>query len=241
MRSSAILVRMERKLKGGSQRDEWLLARFVILGIMLLRYGSRLPTLGLRYIQTLGSGQDNTETDRWLFCLEADLKKSKVHRLMLDGRSIRDISIVRARLPASSHLHAYAAAMLEHSEETLLDTPENGSAFPTKQANLITPNGPPVETNDELKPRYPRPPKFEDNYQEREYLKGRLALAFRIFGKLGFEEGVVGHITLRDPVWPDHFWINPFGTAFALITSSNLLVSLVQTDHGVMRDASGPC
>jgi hypothetical protein len=45
--------------------------------------------------------------------------------------------------------------------------------------------------------RFPRPPTFEDKYKEREYQKGRLALAFRIFAKLGFDEGVAGHITLR--------------------------------------------
>ena len=44
---------------------------------------------------------------------------------------------------------------------------------------------------------FPRPPKFDDPYKEREYLKGRLALAFRIFAKFGFDEGVAGHITLR--------------------------------------------
>lgn len=31
-------------------------------------------------------------------------------------------------------------------------------------------------------PKFPGPPKFEDKYEEREYLKGRLAAAFRIFG-----------------------------------------------------------
>jgi hypothetical protein len=41
------------------------------------------------------------------------------------------------------------------------------------------------------------PPTFEDKYQERKYLKERLALAFRIFARLGFDEGVAGHITLR--------------------------------------------
>ncbi len=46
-------------------------------------------------------------------------------------------------------------------------------------------------------PKFPGPPKFVDKYQEREYQKGRLALAFRIFAKLGFDEGVAGHITLR--------------------------------------------
>lgn len=44
---------------------------------------------------------------------------------------------------------------------------------------------------------FPKPPKFDDKYKEREYLKGRLAAAFRIFGKYGFDEGVAGHITLR--------------------------------------------
>lgn len=46
-------------------------------------------------------------------------------------------------------------------------------------------------------PKFPGPPKFDDPYKEREYLKGRLAAAFRLFGKFGFDEGVAGHITLR--------------------------------------------
>lgn len=45
--------------------------------------------------------------------------------------------------------------------------------------------------------KFPGPPKFDDPYKEREYQKGRLALAFRIFAKLGYDEGVAGHITLR--------------------------------------------
>lgn len=71
---------------------------------------------------------------------------------------------------------------------------------------------------------FPRPPIFEDKYKEREYLKGRLAAAFRIFGKYGFDEGVAGHITLRDPVDPDCFWVNPFGVAFSMINKSDLIV-----------------
>ncbi len=46
-------------------------------------------------------------------------------------------------------------------------------------------------------PKFPGPKTFENKYEEREYLKGRLALAFRIFAKFGFDEGVAGHITLR--------------------------------------------
>lgn len=76
-------------------------------------------------------------------------------------------------------------------------------------------------------PKFPGPPTFKDKYEERDYLKGRLAAAFRIFAKYGFDEGVAGHITLRDPVDPSTFWVNPFGVAFGLIKKSDL----IQVDH----------
>lgn len=75
--------------------------------------------------------------------------------------------------------------------------------------------------------KFPGPPAFTDKYEEREYLKGRLAAAFRIFGKYGFDEGVAGHITLRDPVDPTTFWVNPFGVAFSLMKRSDL----IRVDH----------
>lgn len=55
------------------------------------------------------------------------------------------------------------------------------------------------------------PPQFQDKYEERKFLKHRLALAFRVFASFGFSEGVAGHITIRDPVDPTSFWVNPFG------------------------------
>jgi len=86
-------------------------------------------------------------------------------------------------------------------------------------------------------PKFPSPPVFEDKYEEREYLKGRLAAAFRIFGKFGFDEGVAGHITLRDPVDPTTFWVNPFGVAFSMIKRSDLILV---DHHGEVIDG-GPC
>ena len=83
---------------------------------------------------------------------------------------------------------------------------------------------------------FPKPPEFQDKYKEREYLKGRLAAAFRIFGKYGFDEGVAGHITLRDPVDPTTFWVNPFGVAFSLIKASDL----IQVDHSGNVIDGGP-
>ena len=43
------------------------------------------------------------------------------------------------------------------------------------------------------------PPTFDSLDAERRHRKERLAGALRIFGRLGFSEGVAGHITARDP------------------------------------------
>jgi hypothetical protein len=56
--------------------------------------------------------------------------------------------------------------------------------------------------------QFPKPPKFDDPYKERAYLKGRLAAAFRIFGKFGFDEGVAGHITLRVSIAIDEVYLS---------------------------------
>ncbi|KAF8902074.1 class II aldolase/adducin domain-containing protein [Gymnopilus junonius] len=72
--------------------------------------------------------------------------------------------------------------------------------------------------------KFPVPPTFDSKFEEREYLKFRLAQAFRIFGHLGYNEGVAGHITVRDSVMPDCFWVNPFGLHFTLIQPSDLLL-----------------
>ncbi|NLA35835.1 MAG: class II aldolase/adducin family protein [Actinobacteria bacterium] len=58
---------------------------------------------------------------------------------------------------------------------------------------------------------------------ERLYLKQRLAAGFRLFGRLGFDEGVAGHITFRDPEFNDSFWVNPFGMSFKHIRASDLI------------------
>ncbi|ALO43824.1 class II aldolase/adducin family protein [Pseudoalteromonas phenolica] len=54
--------------------------------------------------------------------------------------------------------------------------------------------------------------------------KNKLAAAFRLFGQYGFDEGVAGHITARDPKYQDHFWVNPLGKSFSNITVSDLLL-----------------
>jgi len=65
---------------------------------------------------------------------------------------------------------------------------------------------------------------FADQDEERLHLKQRLAAAFRLFGRFGFDEGVAGHITARDPGRADHFWVNPFGISFKMITVDDLIL-----------------
>ena len=73
-------------------------------------------------------------------------------------------------------------------------------------------------------PSFPGPPKFATVAEERRHRKERLAASFRLFSKFGFDEGVTGHITARDPEQPDHFWVNPFGVHFSQIRVSDLML-----------------
>lgn len=68
------------------------------------------------------------------------------------------------------------------------------------------------------------PPLFSDVEEERLHLKQKLAASFRLFSKFGFDEGVAGHITARDPERKDHFWVNPFGMHFSQIRASDLIL-----------------
>jgi ribulose-5-phosphate 4-epimerase/fuculose-1-phosphate aldolase len=54
--------------------------------------------------------------------------------------------------------------------------------------------------------------------------KRALVAAFRLFGKFGFDEGLAGHITVRDPERLDHFWVNPMGISFKQMKLSHLLL-----------------
>src|SRR3954464_9687905 len=68
------------------------------------------------------------------------------------------------------------------------------------------------------------PPTFDSVEEERLHRKQRLAAAFRLFSRFGFDEGVAGHITARDPERTDHFWVNPFGMHFGHIRVSDLVL-----------------
>lgn len=51
-----------------------------------------------------------------------------------------------------------------------------------------------------------------------------MAAAFRYLSKQGYDEGIAGHISLRDPENPHQFWINPLVKAFSTMKASDLVL-----------------
>ncbi|KAI0016592.1 class 2 aldolase adducin domain-containing protein [Xylariomycetidae sp. FL0641] len=66
-------------------------------------------------------------------------------------------------------------------------------------------------------------PKPEGLEEQRRWQLEQMAAAFRIFAKLGFSDGGSGHISLRDPVEPETFWINPYGVHFGVLKVSDMV------------------
>jgi ribulose-5-phosphate 4-epimerase/fuculose-1-phosphate aldolase len=94
----------------------------------------------------------------------------------------------------------------------------------------------PVATQSPL--NLPAPPVFATAEEERRHRKQRLAGAYRLFSHFGFDEGVAGHITARDPERLGHFWVNPFGMHFGEIRASDLILvndrgQVVEGKHAV--------
>jgi ribulose-5-phosphate 4-epimerase/fuculose-1-phosphate aldolase len=88
--------------------------------------------------------------------------------------------------------------------------------------------------SDRLPPHFPTFATVED---ERRHRKQRLAAALRLFGQFGFDEGIAGHITARDPELLDHFWVNPLGLSFKLMRVRDLILV---NDHGEVVDGDWP-
>jgi len=84
---------------------------------------------------------------------------------------------------------------------------------------------------------FPMPPTFTSVEDERRHRKQRLAASLRLFGAFGFDEGVAGHITARDPELSDHFWVNGFGQNFKHVTVGDLILV---NHHGEVVEGTRP-
>lgn len=88
---------------------------------------------------------------------------------------------------------------------------------------------------------FPRRPDFgKDLAAERTYRKEHLVAACRAFAQHGFDYGFAGHLTVRDPEFPDLYWTNPMAVHFSQVKVSNLILAnhagdVVQGTHALNR------
>ncbi|CEL04214.1 Putative Ribulose-5-phosphate 4-epimerase [Aspergillus calidoustus] len=99
--------------------------------------------------------------------------------------------------------------------EALTATPQSPSSSWHEDVHCISPK----DTSNPL-----RPPTFRTIDLTRTHQKQHLAASFRVLARQGFDEGTAGHISLRDPENPSHFWINPLAKHFSQIRVSDLVL-----------------
>lgn len=66
-------------------------------------------------------------------------------------------------------------------------------------------------------------PVFKDKLEQRKWVLNHMAGVFRVFARKGFTEGSAGHISVRDPVHPNTFWINPLAVHFGMLKASDMI------------------
>ncbi|KIV80089.1 hypothetical protein PV11_07616 [Exophiala sideris] len=68
----------------------------------------------------------------------------------------------------------------------------------------------------------PAIPSFASPAEERKWLLEHMAAVFRCWARMGFCEGLSGHISVRDPE-REAIWMNPLGKHFGLITAGDMI------------------
>lgn len=67
-------------------------------------------------------------------------------------------------------------------------------------------------------------PTFPSFAEHRQWQLEKMALAFRVFARKGYTEGMSGHISVRDPEYPHRFWTNPLSKHFGLLKASDMIL-----------------
>ena len=73
--------------------------------------------------------------------------------------------------------------------------------------------------------KFPSIPQFTSHAHERQHRKERLVAACRAFAGHGFDYGFAGHLTVRDPEFPQLYWTNPMAVHFSQVKVSNLILA----------------
>lgn len=89
-------------------------------------------------------------------------------------------------------------AFTHNSSSTMSSTTETQTA-PVSSSSLsltASASGPEAPSENKL-PKVQKVPVFTDKLEERAWAKAQMAAAFRVFAKLGYCDGVAGHMSLR--------------------------------------------
>ncbi|BCS27767.1 uncharacterized protein APUU_60815A [Aspergillus puulaauensis] len=70
-------------------------------------------------------------------------------------------------------------------------------------------------------PGIPRHPTFA---AQRKWILEQMALAFRVFARKDYTDGMAGHISVRDPENPHTFWTNPLAVHFGILKASDMIL-----------------
>ncbi|KAE8138908.1 class II aldolase/adducin N-terminal [Aspergillus pseudotamarii] len=58
----------------------------------------------------------------------------------------------------------------------------------------------------------------------RKWILEQMALAFRVFARKDYTDGMAGHISVRDPENPHTFWTNPLAVHFGILKASDMIL-----------------
>lgn len=67
-----------------------------------------------------------------------------------------------------------------------------------------------------------------------------MAAVFRNWARCGFTEGISGHISVRDPEFPNYIWMNPIGKHFGLMNAGDMLCLDIETGEFVGGNKTRP-
>lgn len=67
-------------------------------------------------------------------------------------------------------------------------------------------------------------PRFAGFSSQRQWQLRHMVAAFRHWHREGYVEGMSGHISVRDPEYPNAFWTNPLGVHFGLLKIEDMVL-----------------
>lgn len=67
-------------------------------------------------------------------------------------------------------------------------------------------------------------PTFVSFQTHRTWILEHMAIAFRVFARKGYTEGMSGHISVRDPENIHLFWTNPLGKHFGMLKACDMIL-----------------